>query len=102
MAHANKFWDLKQVIERRAKDVQWAWLANHRYHFDGLQTGRDGRGDNFGYKLKGKSKGNGMYYRRMEYLRRGGLIRDTKQKRVVLIVEHRLQISSTSFGNAEK
>ncbi len=52
--------------------------------------------------FEGTPSGNGICFNRMAYLRRGGLIRETKRNRVVPIVERRSQISSTSSGNARK
>ncbi len=41
---AENLWDIKEATKERAEDLQWSRLANARYHFGGLQTGRDQRG----------------------------------------------------------
>ncbi len=53
---AYKLWGIEETIRERAADLQWRRLASQRYHFEGLQGGRDGRGDDFGKSLKGKAK----------------------------------------------
>ncbi len=49
---AENLWDIKEATRERAADLQWSRLASARYHFEGLQAGRDERGDDFGRRLR--------------------------------------------------